>query len=55
MDKSKYKRMVECRVGSHLARVYLLERTEEEQRRCQKNLEEALQRFGKEMVKAGLL
>ena len=54
MEKTKYT-TVECKVGSNTVRVHHPERTQEEQRRYQANLEQALQAFGRDMVKAGLL
>jgi len=54
MDKTKYT-TVECKVGGNTVRVHHPERTQEEQRRYQANLEQALQDFGRDMVKAGLL
>ena len=54
MDKTKYT-TVECKVGSNTVRVHHPERTQEEQRRYQTNLEHAFQAFGRDMVKAGLL
>lgn len=55
MDKTVYIRTVECKVGNNLARVHHKERTPEEQVIYQQELERALQSFGKEMVRVGLL
>lgn len=54
MENVKYT-TVESKVDNNTVRVHHPERTEEEQRRYRHNLEQALQNFGREMAKVGLL
>ena len=54
MEETKYT-TVECKVGNNLVRVHHPERSMEEQRRYQQNLERALQNYGQEMVRIGLI